>query len=39
MVPFHRDTNFIGRENIISHIDEAFGKSPRVALSGIGGVG
>lgn len=39
MVPFDRDVNFIGRENLITQIDNAFEQSRRVALSGIGGVG
>lgn len=38
-VSFDRDRNFIGREDIITRVDEAFATSGRVALSGIGGVG
>ncbi len=39
LVPFDRDANFVGREDVITQIDGAFEKSRRVALSGIGGVG
>ena len=39
LVPFDRDVNFVGREDVIAQIDGAFEKSGRVALSGIGGVG
>ena len=39
LVPFERDRNFVGRSDLISEIDEKFGKCRRVALSGIGGVG
>jgi len=39
LVPFDRDANFVGREDVITQTDDAFEKSRRVALSGIGGVG
>ena len=38
-VPFERDLNFIGREDIITEIDRKFEVQRRVALTGIGGVG
>jgi nucleoid-associated protein YejK len=39
MVPFDRDTNFIGRKDILDELEAAYAKEKRVALSGIGGVG
>jgi uncharacterized phage infection (PIP) family protein YhgE len=38
-VPFIRDSQFVGRNNILLSITEAFGKQNRVAIAGIGGVG
>ena len=38
-VPFDQDFKFIGRDDIISEIDERFLNSRRVALAGTGGVG
>ena len=38
-VPFERDSNFIGREDIIAEIGRKFEVQRRVALAGIGGVG
>jgi len=39
MVPFDRDKKFVGREDVISKIDQHFQMKKRVALAGIGGVG
>ncbi|MCJ1392523.1 hypothetical protein MMC18_005391 [Xylographa bjoerkii] len=39
MVPFERDSNFVGREDILSQIDKRFEIHSRAALAGIGGVG
>ncbi|KAL9114581.1 MAG: hypothetical protein Q9187_007434, partial [Circinaria calcarea] len=39
LVPFNRDNHFVGREDIISDIDEKLETEQRVALTGIGGVG
>ena len=39
MVPFDRDKDFVGREDIISKIDQHFQTRQRIALAGIGGVG
>jgi hypothetical protein len=39
LCPFERDPNFIGRQDILSMIDEHFARRNRVALAGIGGVG
>ncbi|KAF4627747.1 hypothetical protein G7Y89_g10407 [Cudoniella acicularis] len=38
-VPFIRDSHFVGRDNILLSITEAFGNQNRVAVAGIGGVG
>jgi len=38
-VPFIRDSQFVGRGNILLSITEAFGRQNRVAVAGIGGVG
>ncbi|KAI9869294.1 MAG: hypothetical protein M1813_000083 [Trichoglossum hirsutum] len=38
-MPFDRDTQFIGREDIIANIDRKLKIGRRVALAGIGGVG
>ncbi len=39
MVPFVRDGQFVGREDVLSQIDERFHSVRRVSLAGIGGVG
>ncbi|KAE8454609.1 hypothetical protein EG329_000232 [Mollisiaceae sp. DMI_Dod_QoI] len=39
IVPFERDTKFIGREDIMNKIFKRFEVQRRVALAGIGGVG
>ena len=42
VMPFERDEDFVGREDIIKMIDESFSKSQynrRVALVGLGGIG
>lgn len=39
LVPFSRDPNFVGREDIIKEIDAVFKSEDCVALAGIGGVG
>jgi hypothetical protein len=39
IVPFERDSKFIGREDIIAEIGRRFEVQRRVALAGIGGVG
>jgi len=39
IVPFERDSKFIGREYIITEIGRQFKVQRRVALAGIGGVG
>lgn len=42
LVPFTRDRNFVGREYLIHRIEELFENTddgPRVALTGLGGVG
>ena len=42
VMPFERDEDFVGREDIIKMIDESFSKSRstrRVALVGLGGIG
>ncbi|MCJ1405825.1 hypothetical protein MMC11_009055 [Xylographa trunciseda] len=39
MVPFGRDNQFVGREDIIGDVDKKFETEQRVALTGIGGVG
>lgn len=40
MVPFHRDDQFVGREEILAELDEALkNQHRRVVLAGIGGVG
>ena len=39
LVPFVQDSQFVGREDIISNINEKFKTEQRVALTGIGGVG
>jgi hypothetical protein len=38
-VPFDRDTQFVGREDIIEKIKTQLTVNNRVALAGIGGVG
>lgn len=39
LVPFDRDDEFVGREDIISDIDNKFKTKRRVGLAGWGGVG
>jgi hypothetical protein len=39
IVPFERDQQFIGREDILNEIEQKFKSQRRVALAGIGGVG
>jgi hypothetical protein len=44
MVPFPKDENFIGREEILAKIGDAYrqdslSKHKRVALVGLGGIG
>lgn len=39
LVPFIRDSQFIGRGTILLSITEAFARQNRVAVAGIGGVG
>jgi hypothetical protein len=39
LLPFIRDTNFIGRESTLVSIRDAFKAQRRVAIAGIGGVG
>ncbi|MCJ1286768.1 hypothetical protein MMC26_006114 [Xylographa opegraphella] len=39
MLPFERDSNFVGREETIFQIDKRFADHSRVAVAGIGGVG
>jgi len=44
MVPFPRDENFVGRDEILAKIDDAarqdsLSKHKRVALVGLGGIG
>ncbi|KAH0565985.1 hypothetical protein GP486_000612 [Trichoglossum hirsutum] len=38
-IPFDRDTQFVGREDVIADIDHKLNVRRRVALAGIGGVG
>lgn len=39
LVPFDRDPQFVGREDIITDINHKLEIKRRVALAGIGGVG
>ncbi|MCJ1396686.1 hypothetical protein MMC18_009578 [Xylographa bjoerkii] len=39
MVPFTRDANFLGRQDTIKTVSEAFQESHFVALFGLGGIG
>ena len=39
MMPFPRDANFLGRQDVIETVSEMFQKSQFVALSGLGGIG
>ena len=39
LVPFSRDEDFVGRENVLLAISSSFEKQPRVSISGIGGIG
>jgi N-terminal domain on NACHT_NTPase and P-loop NTPases len=39
MVPFEKDSKFVGRDDTMTEIDEKFKSRSRVALAGIGGIG
>lgn len=39
MVPFERDSQFVGRMDIIGELDQMLNSQRRVALAGIGGIG
>ena len=39
MIPFPRDSNFLGRHDVLQQVDEAFRKGQMAALSGLGGIG
>lgn len=39
LIPFERDLQFIGRDDIITEVDRRLETKRRVALAGIGGVG
>ncbi|MCJ1289904.1 hypothetical protein MMC34_001437 [Xylographa carneopallida] len=39
MVPFERDSNFVGRGDTLTQIDKRFSDNSRAALAGIGGAG
>ncbi|KAL9624395.1 MAG: hypothetical protein Q9160_001357 [Pyrenula sp. 1 TL-2023] len=39
MVPFSRDPNFLGRQDVIKEVSEKFQKCLSVTLSGLGGIG
>jgi len=39
IIPFDRDSKFIGRENVIQEVTIRFKTQRRVALCGIGGIG
>ena len=39
MVPFPRDANFLGRQNVLNLISEKFEKTHAVTLFGLGGIG
>lgn len=39
MVPFARDSKFVGRMDIIAELDQKLISQRRVALAGIGGIG
>ncbi|KAG7055833.1 TPR-like protein [Colletotrichum scovillei] len=39
MVPFHRDSNFLGRRSTLDVIDQRFESQSYVALAGLGGIG
>lgn len=39
VVPFSRDLQFLGREDVIDLVNTKFESEQRVALTGIGGVG
>jgi hypothetical protein len=38
-VPFGKDGHFVGREDIITEIEDRFKCKSRVSISGLGGVG
>ncbi|MCJ1265885.1 hypothetical protein MMC22_005767 [Lobaria immixta] len=39
IVPFERDSKFVGRKDIIDELDQQLNSQRRVALAGIGGIG
>ncbi|MCJ1267122.1 hypothetical protein MMC22_007007 [Lobaria immixta] len=39
MVPFERDSNFVGRMDVITELDQTLNNQRRVALAGAGGIG
>lgn len=39
MVPFERDSKFVGRIDILAELDQKLSSQRRVALAGIGGIG
>ena len=39
MVPFSRDSNFLGRQDVLQAISDAFDESQFVTLAGLGGIG
>jgi tetratricopeptide (TPR) repeat protein len=39
LVPFDRDKQFVGRENILSQVEEQLQNQRRVSLHGLGGIG
>jgi hypothetical protein len=38
-IPYEKNKNFVGRENVLLDLEICFQNSRRVSLSGIGGVG
>ena len=39
LVPFDRDSHFVGRDDVIEELENRIKTTPRVSLAGIGGVG
>jgi hypothetical protein len=39
LVPFERDTQFVGREDILSQVEERLQNQRRVSFHGLGGIG
>jgi hypothetical protein len=39
LVPFERDQQFVGREDILSQVEEQFQNQRRVSFHGLGGIG